>query len=1154
MAALAVAAPPAHAAEQQSFAAGMNYAPPAVSIGQGDTLIFNNLDSLAKHDFVSTEGKFRTPLIAAGEKAKVEGAEALEVGSYNFHCTLHAWMQGVLNVGPAGTGGATPSTGTAGENPAAAASPDPFELNPPAIAERIGGGSWPLYGADIANSRDGSRFGPSPAEVQKMGVAWSFYSSHGDFTGTPVVSKSGILVAGSNDGRVYALDASTGEKLWYADTNETINASAAIEGGRVFVPVSKPGGPRIAAFELTTGKRLWSTQIDDQKTADSYGSPTVHKGRVYMGVSSLYGETGDKEVNTRGAVVALSAKTGKVVWKSYMVPEGQDGGAVWSTPAIDPKRKRLWVGTGNAYHDPAAPTTDSIVALDLGSGRIVNHYQATANDSWNAQGDPVTSPDYDFGASPQLFTGPKGEPLVGEGQKSGIYWAVNRDTMKPAWSTQTGPGTPVVGGIVGSTATDGKRIYGPNTTAGENWALGRDGKIAWLSSDGGPLHFNSTSVANGVVWTNDMSGDLIARDAALGVVLRRFPLGAPSWGGVAIAGGSVFTAIGTQSGAGYIAAFRYSKPGAKPAAKDESGRAPERVPEPARRKKASRKKKVHRHRDGRRHVHGKRRKGKKRKAAPRRPVWMPAPDHPHTGGRSGHPHPGGHKEMEGEPGGPSKPVVHRSDRFLTKPPGTKETVKLWYGPYTVAPGQDLNRVDIDLPLRNGFLVSLEPRLIRWPDMVQPSHQEAHIHHAHWFKPDPGNKEDNYFYGNAEWIFGNGDEETRGDFQPRTAAGGDKGPVYGQYFDAGPQPFIYMLHNKTATQLTAYVQLEVTFIHGNAEQNQRIHGREFRDVTGTLFGRTFDVPRQPDGDGLYESSIDYKDSADPRLKRGVIEWKSTVDGTIIGMGGHLHPGGLWVDVTNLGSKERPCATNSKYGGTHIFRSRARFRHTPWSEDFLMEVTDPGFRAPIRKGDVIRITGVYENKLHAWYDVMTHLGIYIDEKAPPAAGCNAKIVDRPRAKATQGVLSKPWGPEMDHSCGEEWGFGPCEKPVKGELKPVRTNHVEIANFRYEPGDFSSGEFGEVPTIKQGESLTFTNADQPAAIRHTVTTCPFPCNGEYVANYPFADGAWDSGTLGYDPIDGGSPNPVAQTPKDLAVGDYTYFCRIHPWMRGAFRVEPR
>jgi plastocyanin len=53
--------------------------------------------------------------------------------------------------------------------------------------------------------------------------------------------------------------------------------------------------------------------------------------------------------------------------------------------------------------------------------------------------------------------------------------------------------------------------------------------------------------------------------------------------------------------------------------------------------------------------------------------------------------------------------------------------------------------------------------------------------------------------------------------------------------------------------------------------------------------------------------------------------------------------------------------------------------------------------------------------------------------------------------------------------------------------------------------------------------------------------------------ADGRWESGTLGYDVIDGGTPDPLAKTPKDLPVGKYSYFCRIHPWMRGAFEVVP-
>jgi plastocyanin len=116
------------------------------------------------------------------------------------------------------------------------------------------------------------------------------------------------------------------------------------------------------------------------------------------------------------------------------------------------------------------------------------------------------------------------------------------------------------------------------------------------------------------------------------------------------------------------------------------------------------------------------------------------------------------------------------------------------------------------------------------------------------------------------------------------------------------------------------------------------------------------------------------------------------------------------------------------------------------------------------------------------------------------------------------------------------------------------VTISNFLYVPGDLGlSGEQGNPPRVHHGESLTFVNADQSADIRHSVTTCNLPCDGTYVGNYPWANGVWDSGTLGYDAIDGGTPDPVSSTPKDLPVGRYAYFCRIHPWMRGQFEVVP-
>jgi hypothetical protein len=596
-----------------------------------------------------------------------------------------------------------------------------------------------------------------------------------------------------------------------------------------------------------------------------------------------------------------------------------------------------------------------------------------------------------------------------------------------------------------------------------------------------------------------------------------------------------------------------------------------------------------------------------------------------------------------------EPVAHRGDQYVPKAPGTVETLRFYFGPYTVPPGHDANRVDLELPMRNGFILAIEPGMRRVSDFSEPTHQEAHIHHAHWFALDPGNPEDNYTGGNTEWVFGNGDEETRADFQERSAAD-PYGPVYGQYIGASaPQIMIYMLHNKTNQPLPVYIVLDVTFKHGTREQLEAVTGRPHRDVSGVLFGRTYNVKREPNGDGVYESAKD-----DPK---GPIEWTSTLDGTIIGTGGHLHPGGINVIVENYGSKEYPCPDDGRgYGGTRLLKSEALFRNAKYSEDFQMSVTNPAWRAPIHKGDRIRISGTYENKDHAWYTVMTHEGLYIDKDQPPRGRCTPELINqkpgtkikvrnfrhihRKRkiyrgkdgkrrvrivkrvhihrnvtvklvphmhkyrrgyvskggrrrvrivkrrhwivrrhrhkngrihihrrlhmvhrlikargAKAidpTAGVPNRPWGRENDLFCGEAFGGPPCERPDYDRGTGIETSTVNIADFLYLPGDRAlSGAQGAPARVKNGSSLTFVNGDEAAGIRHSVTTCPWPCLGRYVANYPFADGVWDSGTLGYDAIDGGNPNPVSSTPPNLPVGRYSYFCRIHPWMRGAFEV---
>jgi hypothetical protein len=166
---------------------------------------------------------------------------------------------------------------------------------------------------------------------------------------------------------------------------------------------------------------------------------------------------------------------------------------------------------------------------------------------------------------------------VGEGQKSGTYWALDRATMKPVWSKSVGAGG-YLGGIIGSTAFDGTRIYGADALDGHVFALARDGLTAWSSQDSGQTHFGPTMVAHGVLYTVDPAGFLIARDPSSGAEITRLSLGGPAFGGASAVGGALYASVGMgpppapapqEDGTGSIVAFGDTsrsggKPGVKP--------------------------------------------------------------------------------------------------------------------------------------------------------------------------------------------------------------------------------------------------------------------------------------------------------------------------------------------------------------------------------------------------------------------------------------------------------------------------------------------------------------------------------------------------------------------------------------------------------------
>src|SRR5205085_3798805 len=117
----------------------------------------------------------------------------------------------------------------------------------------------------------------------------TFSSSNGDFTGTPAVA-GGTLIAGTNLGAIFALDAVSGKLRWSRNVGQQINGSAAIDlnapgGATAFVPVGQVGQPRLLALSLATGAVRWNTVLTRQSGSDVYGSPASWRVRAYKGPS-----------------------------------------------------------------------------------------------------------------------------------------------------------------------------------------------------------------------------------------------------------------------------------------------------------------------------------------------------------------------------------------------------------------------------------------------------------------------------------------------------------------------------------------------------------------------------------------------------------------------------------------------------------------------------------------------------------------------------------------------------------------------------------------------------------------------------------------------------------------------------------------------------
>ena len=185
----------------------------------------------------------------------------------------------------------------------------------------------------------------------------------------------------------------------------------------------------------------------------------------------------------RGGLVSLDARTGKELWHAYSIDktpaytgktssagtrlQGPAGAPIWNSPTIDVKRRRIYVGTGEAYTSPAADTSDSVIAFDLDSGKPLWHHQSIPNDAWNMacfigggpNCPPENGPDLDIGASTILMTLPGGKRLLLAGQKSADVFALDPDADgKLVWKRKLGRGG-YAGGVHWGMSLAGTTLY-----------------------------------------------------------------------------------------------------------------------------------------------------------------------------------------------------------------------------------------------------------------------------------------------------------------------------------------------------------------------------------------------------------------------------------------------------------------------------------------------------------------------------------------------------------------------------------------------------------------------------------------------------------------------------------------------------------------------
>jgi polyvinyl alcohol dehydrogenase (cytochrome) len=436
--------------------------------------------------------------------------------------------------------------------------------NPP-LAHPAAGPGWNGWGSDVTNTR----FQPAKAagltadQVPHLKLKWAFgYPSGISASGQPAIV-SGRVFVGTDIGYVYSLDASTGCVYWGFKAQGLVRNAITIgavkgHGSARYAAYFGDAHSNVYAVDAQNGELLWITHADDHFTARITAAPALFEDRLYVPVSSSEewsGSTLDYPCCTfRGSVLALDANTGRQLWKTYTIPEAPKptkknskgvqlwapaGASVWNSPTVDAKLHAVYFGTGDSETEPAATTSDAIMALDMNTGKVLWVFQAQENDAFmggcsgpnKTENCPsVQGPDLDIGNSPILRSLPGGRRILVAATKDGNIFGLDPDRKGAVvWKTNIADNSKGLNGVMWGGAADEQNVY---------YGLSRGGVAAVRLTTGERVWFNplpkapgsttragqlaAVSVIPGVVFTGGFDGRLDALSTTDGHVLWEF--------------------------------------------------------------------------------------------------------------------------------------------------------------------------------------------------------------------------------------------------------------------------------------------------------------------------------------------------------------------------------------------------------------------------------------------------------------------------------------------------------------------------------------------------------------------------------------------------------------------------------------------------------